>query len=298
MKHLTKALVLMLLVSGHCAAVEIQKWERIPIAIPLLVDQERIIFVDQNVRVGLPGDLASRLRVQSTGGAVYLRASEPIQPTRLQLQDVATGEIMLIDIMATPVAEGQAALEPVKIVPGNPVASRYGRTGTTRQSTAGSAGAPQAQGSDEPAVPKRETPIPVVLTRYAAQMMYAPLRTVEPVTGVAQVRIKAGINLSTLLPVLPVQTSTLGAWRLDDFYITAIKLQNTSDQQLKLDPRELMGNFVSAAFQHPDLGSRGQASDTTTLYLVTRGKGLAESLLPVSINQIDPKGARHGDTQR
>ncbi|HBP0930655.1 TPA: DUF3438 family protein, partial [Pseudomonas aeruginosa] len=61
-----------------------------------------------------------------------------------------------------------------------------------------------------------------------------------------------------------------------------------------LDPRDLMGNFVAATFQHPYLGARGDASDTTTVYLVTRGRGLADALLPSSISQIDPKGGRRG----
>ncbi|EGH19106.1 hypothetical protein Pgy4_39690, partial [Pseudomonas savastanoi pv. glycinea str. race 4] len=41
---------------------------------------------------------------------------------------------------------------------------------------------------------------PVVLTRYAAQMLYAPLRTVEPVDGIAQVKIDRRLDLTTLLP--------------------------------------------------------------------------------------------------
>ncbi|MGT4700565.1 hypothetical protein PDB1_05778 [Pseudomonas aeruginosa] len=55
-----------------------------------------------------------------------------------------------------------------------------------------------------------------------------------------------------------------------------------------------MGNFVAAAFQHPNLWARGDASETTTVYLVTRGRDLADALLPSSISQIDPKGARRG----
>jgi hypothetical protein len=51
----------------------------------------------------------------------------------------------------------------------------------------------------------------VVLTRYAAQSLYAPLRTVEPLQRVNQVRIKPVLNLGSLLPTLPVQTSALGA---------------------------------------------------------------------------------------
>ncbi|EOT2530834.1 DUF3438 family protein, partial [Escherichia coli] len=55
-------------------ADELMKWERIPLNIPLKVGQERVIFADKNVRVGFPPALNGKLRVQSTGGAVYLKA--------------------------------------------------------------------------------------------------------------------------------------------------------------------------------------------------------------------------------
>ena len=64
--------------------MEILRWERMPLAVPLKVGRERIVFINRNVRVGVPAGVGERLRVQSAGGAVYLRASEPIEPTRLQ----------------------------------------------------------------------------------------------------------------------------------------------------------------------------------------------------------------------
>ncbi|WP_146011509.1 DUF3438 family protein, partial [Pseudomonas aeruginosa] len=66
-------------------AVEILRWERLPLPVPLVVGQERVVFIDRNVRVGVPASVGDHLRVQSAGGAIYLRASEPIPPTRLQL---------------------------------------------------------------------------------------------------------------------------------------------------------------------------------------------------------------------
>lgn len=62
-------------------AVEILRWDRLPLAVPLVVGQERVIFIDRNVRVGVPISVAERLRVQSAGGAVYLRASDAIAPS-------------------------------------------------------------------------------------------------------------------------------------------------------------------------------------------------------------------------
>ncbi|WP_312930599.1 DUF3438 family protein, partial [Stutzerimonas nitrititolerans] len=83
------ALTLVLFSAVH--ATELVRWERLPLAVPLVVGQERIVFVERNVRVGVPASVGSRLRVQSAAGAIYLLASEPIEPTRLQLQDADTG---------------------------------------------------------------------------------------------------------------------------------------------------------------------------------------------------------------
>jgi hypothetical protein len=62
--------------------------------------------------------------------------------------------------------------------------------------------------------------------------------------------------------------------------VTAVRLTNSSAREFDLDPRALQGDFVAASFQHPHLGAAEQSTDTTVVYLVTRGHGLAESLLP------------------
>lgn len=84
-------------------AVELVRWERIPLPVSLHVGEERIVFVEKNVRVGFPPSLNEKLRIQSTGGAVYLRAESAFPQTRLQLQDVESGEILLLDVTLLPV---------------------------------------------------------------------------------------------------------------------------------------------------------------------------------------------------
>ncbi|WP_426639694.1 TIGR03749 family integrating conjugative element protein, partial [Escherichia coli] len=93
-------------------ADELMKWERIPLNIPLKVGQERVIFADKNVRVGFPPALNGKLRVQSTGGAVYLKADSAFPQTRVQLQDVESGEMILLDVTAGE----KGTTEPVRIV--------------------------------------------------------------------------------------------------------------------------------------------------------------------------------------
>jgi integrating conjugative element protein (TIGR03749 family) len=266
-------------------AMEILRWERLPLAVPLVVGQERVVFVDRNVRIGMPAGVGENLRVQSAGGAIYLRASKPIPSTRLQLQDVESGALILLDIAAEPAKAGQAALEPVRIVEGEAAPAHYGEQAGTPPSTDDDTQGDTPASARTPAH-KRETPVAVVLTRYAAQNLYAPLRTVEPVAGIGRVNLRRDLALDTLLPTLPVRARALAAWRLEDQWVTAVRLTNTTARGLDLDPRALQGDFVAATFQHPTLGPAGQSSDTTVVYLVTRGHGLAESLLP-RISRID-----------
>ncbi|WAH55472.1 TIGR03749 family integrating conjugative element protein [Pseudomonas silvicola] len=249
------------------SAVEVKHWDRLPLAVPLVVGQERILMLDEDVRVGVPNSISEKLRVQSVGSTVYLLASDAIPPTRLQLQSVKSGDMVLIDIEAF---AGTAALEPIKIV--------------------ADAKAPEAEGAPEatPAVPA--TPIPVVLTRYAAQNLYAPLRTVAPLPGVRRVPVGGSLDFSPLLPTEHITAKALAAWRLGDYWVTAVKLVNQGPGEVLLDPRHLQATLFAATFQHNSLGRSGTLQDTTVAYLVTRGGGLKQALL---LPPPKPEGADH-----
>ncbi|MZH99072.1 TIGR03749 family integrating conjugative element protein [Dickeya dianthicola] len=270
--------LLTLVMASTAHAVEILRWERLPLAVPLTVGQERIVFVEHNVRVGIPTSIGDRLRVQSAGGAIYLRASKPIEPTRLQLQDVDSGALILLDIDAMPAKEGEPKLEPVRIVEDNTTPPHYAQRLDSATKT---------PITEPDRLTQHETPVAVVLTRYAAQNLYAPLRTVEPVPGIMRVNLRRNLPLDTLLPTLPVQATVLVSWRLEDQWVTAVRLTHTGSGWIQLDPRTLQGDFLTATFQHAALGPRGAPEDTTVLYLVTRKHGLSQSLLP-AIQRFDP----------
>ncbi len=267
---MTRSLVVGLLalcISHAAVAVEIFKWNRVPLPIQLGVGHERIIFVDRNVSVGVPRSLSNRLRIQSVAGAVYLLANEQVPPTRLQLRDDESGEIILLDIATV---DSPAPLEPAKIVTLDPSGDGSGSSGQTER-------------EGTPAPPPAKTPAPVALTRYAAQMMYAPLRTVEPLPGVQQVPVRLSGQLSTLAPTLDVDAVATGAWSLGKWTVTAIRLSNRRPQSVTLDPRHLQGDLYSATFQHRYLGPHGSADDTTTVYVITLDKSLELALVPAPV---------------
>lgn len=139
-------------------------------------------------------------------------------------------------------------------------------------------------------VPDR-TPIPVALTRYAAQSLYAPLRTVESLPGVRRVPLKLRSELPTLLPSENVSSAPIAAWRLGDYWVTAVKLRNRGSATVQLDPRQLQAKLFTATFQHAFLGPVGSAEDTTIAYLVTRGASLEHAVvLPPVARGADDEG--------
>ena len=267
-----------LLLSQNLLAVELVQWERLPIAVPLVKGEERIIFLDKNVRVGVSSQLANTLRVQSAAGALYLLANDEIEPTRLQVQDVETSEIILLDIATVP--STGTVLEPIRIL-------SEGDASLARSDEEGKAIADKQTQA-------LKIPAPIALTRYASQMMYAPLRTVEPVSGITQVPIKVTGDDLPILPTYPVKAKALTAFKMGSYTVTAVKLQNTQRSTLQLDPRDIQGHFYSATFQHNWLGTHGTAEDTTIAYLVTRNGGIENALLsPVLLPDLGSKEARH-----
>ncbi|WP_244161638.1 TIGR03749 family integrating conjugative element protein [Photorhabdus luminescens] len=280
-------------------AVELMKWERIPLPVTLHVGQERVVFVDKNVRVGFPSALNGKLRVQSTGGAVYLYPSETFTQTRLQLQDVESGEVILLDVTAT---NGKGPFEPVRVVYHGDVTTltdndqvHYGAKGDNMLATS-----PFLAGERQ-AVRRQKlsytAPLPVVLTRYAAQNLYAPLRTVEAIPGIHPVSLALPTRLTTLYPSAPVIVSPLGGWGVDNLTVVALKVRNTHRENVVLDPRRLQGQFISATFQHRWLGPSGTPEDTTTVYLVVKGRP-DRAFLPepvISRNSARKKGSHHAN---
>ena len=267
-------LLCLLMVSGLTQAVELMKWERIPLQIPLTVGQERIVFVNKNVRVGFPPSLNGKVRIQSTGGAVYFDAREAFPVTRIELQSKENGEVILLDVSAVP---GKVTREPVKLVYDGEVATA---TASDRQSVSGDAGnsskntSPASETDNTPALkaPKLSAPLPVVLTRYAAQSLYGPVRTVEPVPGISPVSLKLPSSITTLMPGEPVSVTPMAAWSLLGDSVVALQVRNRSADKVVLDPRELQGQFETATFQHRWLGRAGTPEDTTVVYLVIQGR--------------------------
>lgn len=256
-----------------CLALSVQadvfmQWDKKPLAIRLNLNQERIVTVEgQDSQVGIPASLNSILRVQSVGQAIYFKASQPFETTRVQLRNIENGKVILLDVSASDQGKDYE-YEPVNIITQKVENNLQGTKLTEKSSDT----------KQSLSLPKSALPAPAALTRYAAQSLYAPLRAIEPLSGVYRVAMKLPQNIAQILPNLPIRATPLESFGLGDFVVTAVKIKNLSQEAITLDPRFLQGKYYAATFQHNRLGQFGSAEDTTVVYLVTLGK-LTESML-------------------
>lgn len=233
---------------NNAIAVELITWDRTPIKITINQNDERMVILERNISVGLPASLQDKLRVQSLGGVIYLKSNSPFTETRLMLKDLETGEIILVDLTGN--GPSKKKLETIKITTDNESEANLKKA----------------------EVDEQVLPTPVLLTRYAAQNYYAPLRAIEKVPGIKQISMPLPPLLTRLVPQLPITAEPKSVWRLKNYEVVAIKLVNHSKGHVNLDARLLQGNFYSATFQHNMLGPKGEPTDTTMLYIVTKGK--------------------------
>ncbi|MBE0490072.1 MAG: TIGR03749 family integrating conjugative element protein, partial [Halomonas sp.] len=196
MKRVILACLASAVLAGDALAVEIMHWERRPLEIPLPVDEERIVTLDRNVRVGLPPALANPevLRVQSAGGVLYLKAFEAFETQRVRVQDVESGDVLLLDLSAREGASGEEILV-VDSREASPARASASSGNNGGQASEASRPATQASGGE--AQQATATPVPVLLTRHAAQSLYAPQRTIEPLRGVFRVPMRLPESLGT-----------------------------------------------------------------------------------------------------
>jgi integrating conjugative element protein (TIGR03749 family) len=250
--RLVHVLVTALLVGSlaHVAAAaplasERIEWNRSPVEVALRIGVERQMTFPAPVKVGVPASLKSALRVQTVNDTVYLQASHAFAPTRLVVQTRDGERTYLLDVEAS---ESETPTPPLEVVDRTP----------SGEGTAAPAMNPTSIGY---------TRDPVLLTRFAAQQLYAPSRLLQPTLGIVRVPVPSAAF--ALLRGGEIRAQPVMGWRSGQRYITAVKLTNASTTPVVLDPRALRGDWLTATFQHHRLLPAGSEADTTVVYLVS-----------------------------
>ena len=229
-------------------------WNKAPIAIPLVVGEERLVHFPDSVSIGLPQSLTPLLRSQSINGTLYLLAKQAFDPTRVMVRSETDGPIYVLDISAAPGGADSRSLPDVQVL--------LQASQKPPQDLSEDAGADQST-SDK----QSQSLGYAALTRYAAQQLYAPTRLIPQQLGV--VAIPVNPEPVDLVVGGKIEAVPVAAWKAGLRYVTAVKLINRTQQPVVLDPRELRGAWLAATFQHNRLLPAGSEADTTAVYLVS-----------------------------
>ncbi|MBG58108.1 MAG: TIGR03749 family integrating conjugative element protein [Porticoccus sp.] len=229
-------------------------WNKAPIAIPLVVGEERLVHFPDSVSIGLPQSLTPLLRSQSINGTLYLLAKQAFDPTRVMVRSETDGPIYVLDISAAPGGADSRSLPDVQVL--------LQASQKPPQDLSEDAGADQST-SDK----QSQSLGYAALTRYAAQQLYAPTRLIPQQLGV--VAIPVNPEPVDLVVGGKIEAVPVAAWKAGLRYVTAVKLINRTQSPVVLDPRELRGSWLAATFQHNRLLPAGSEADTTAVYLVS-----------------------------
>lgn len=224
-------------------------WNRTPLPLGLQVGTERMITFPAPVRLGIPPEIAPFVRAQLVDRTAYLVTNAPFSKVRIVAENPLNGTVILLDVSSLKTI---AATAPVEIFldkksEREPIAVRRPKT------------------DDEEQLLEVDQ---VSLTRYAAQQLYAPRRLIKELPGVRQVQLDPS-PVTGLYRNAKIKAEPVGGWRSPEHFVTAVKLTNTGEAPVDLDPRNLRGQWRTATFQHTRILAAGNEEDTTVVYLIS-----------------------------
>jgi len=260
----TKLLITLLLiihVSGlsHASDVEHIVWDRSPIQIVLPVGQERRIDFPVPIHLEMPRALqdASKPIQIREDGSVYWTAIKPFEKTRVKVL-THTGYSYFLDVSAKKNGHDHHV-----VIVDNRISKAV--------EDAVALGVARQYQYDY-----------VDLARFAAQSVYAPLRLIKPLPGVAQVGIET--EEVPLYRGRDLLTQPMAQWKsptVPAFYVTAVRVTSNALEAIVFDPRLLRGDWLTASAQHAVVHPAGEDGDTTTWYLISKAP-FSEVLSPTS----------------
>lgn len=246
------AYFLLLTLSLPVMAEEVTKvWNNEPLTIHIKTGQEiRIIFptaVELQVPMGITQHLES---LAPNPAVVYWRAVQPIESGRILAPSLDGEDLYIIDLIASESGIDQH----ITIEHPRRVLAKKGSETTA------------------PA-PVRDDPAEVILTRFVAQLLYAPERLLPNNLHINQLptpELPADFPLLRATRGEAYQVEAVGQWFGYDRYITAVMITNQGAVAVPMDMSNVRGRFTHLTPHHRYLGPNGTLEDRTTLYLVSR----------------------------
>jgi integrating conjugative element protein (TIGR03749 family) len=232
-----------------------------PIKLALSVGQEVQLNFEQPLgRLGTPQSIKNKLQTQLIDQRLWLKASKAFKPVRILVRS-ETGELSVFLLSAN---VGQQTIQAYPIKYNVITEAKLPNQSNSKSNSSNN----QQNSSIKPALNY------VDLTRFVAQSLYAPKRLLEKINLIRiPINTKKAVRLFTCSTALACNGNVLAhpiaAWQSPHLYISAVLLKNTTQQQIVLDPRDLLGQWKAATFHFNRLGKANSPEDTSVVYLVS-----------------------------
>jgi integrating conjugative element protein (TIGR03749 family) len=227
-----------------------------PIKLALVVGQEVQLNFEQPLgRFGTPQSIKNKLQTQLIDQRLWLKATKTFKPTRVLVRS-EQGNLSVFLLSAN---VSQQTVQPYPIKYNIITEAKLPNQSNNNN---------QQNSNTKPALTY------VDLTRFAAQSLYAPKRLIKNINLIrVPINTKQAVRLFTCSTALTCNGNVLAhpiaTWQSPRLYISAILLKNTTQQQIVLDPRDLLGTWKAATFHFNRLGKANSPEDTSVVYLVS-----------------------------
>ncbi len=225
-------------------------WPRTPVQLDLTVGMEQSILIPAAsvIRLGIPKQIRGKLIPQIIGNQIWVTANEKFARTRVILIAEPLGRIVL-EIKSN---ETESSNQPL-IFEQQPQVNIHNNNDTEKHSIGF-----------------------IALTRWVVQQLYSPQRLLNRLSGVSRVPVsEQPIDIFRCGRRIPTPCSggivatPIASWQSPNHYATALNIKNNLPDPIILDPREIRGNWRTAAFVHTILQAEGQIGDSTVLVLIS-----------------------------
>lgn len=268
--------------SSVCFAETRRVYEDRPLSLAVPVKKEIRIVFPQDVNIQIPADLESKIsHLVPDSKTIYWTAKETFAPARIIATALNGGKVYVIDIAA----DTKNTADDVRIEdPALAHQSSEDKAKPTSRLLPSSESESETVADEADSAPEEKPlhdPAEVVLTRFAAQTLYAPSRLIPADSRIGVASIPSIPKSFPLLQSSQGERFTIepvGAWEGFNRYITAVLIVNQTPAFLQFDPTKVRGNFTHITAQHINIGPKGSLEDRTTLYLVSETP-FAEALL-------------------
>lgn len=214
-------------------------WEKVPLTIELPLNQERLVQFPQTIKV-IDQQLSTHLDILKVKGSLYLKAKESFKESRLIVQLLPEGEVIILNLNAN---EKAINTTPIEILIDDPKATHHAESSQYEYNA-------------------------IQLTRFAIHALYSPERVREIPEGIYRTPMQTNKTIP-LFYSASIEAHPLASWRGGNLYVTAVDLKNLLNKPVHLQFSKLMGHWQTASFYPKSkLPARNQ-HESTTVFLIS-----------------------------